>query len=251
MSILKTLPLAFEGNLHEVNLINFSIDPSELEGLVPPEVPVRLFDGRAMISLVNVQLEEMKPTFLPSFLSFNYRHVGFRLLVDDEQFTDQASRGIYFIRSFSNRTDIVAAGRQLSNYNLETAEISYKDQALSLKKGQQFLSYKLLPYAPREKREALREVTKKIDRAYAPGRGGLWMTKVLRISWPIEEVACSQFSTNFFKTARFEAAFRIRNDIRYHWCSPKLVKVKSMSTVGSVPKGAEPETKPFGLAGVS
>ncbi len=63
MQLLKKLPIRYTGELHEVKLINFSVDKSEVESLVPWNLVVRDFGGRAMISMVDVDLRHMHPTF--------------------------------------------------------------------------------------------------------------------------------------------------------------------------------------------
>ena len=83
MSFLKKLPISFTGELHHIQLVNFSVEREEIETQIPEEIKVRLINGRAMISMVNVELKRMHPVFLSAAIKFNYRHVAFRLLVDD------------------------------------------------------------------------------------------------------------------------------------------------------------------------
>jgi len=112
MQLLKKLPIRYTGELHAVKLINFSVEKSEVESLVPWNLVVRDFGGRAMISMVDVDLRHMHPTFLPEKMHFNYRHVGFRLLLEDSQRnSDERNKGIFFLKSFTDQPLVVKGGQ--------------------------------------------------------------------------------------------------------------------------------------------
>ncbi len=224
MYTLKTLPISYEGDLHNVKLINFTVDPDEIRSQVPEQLPLRLFDGKAMISMVNVELKNMKPTFMPSFAHFNYRHVGFRLLIDDRQFTGAESKGIFFLRSFTDRSGIAVAGKHLTNYRLEKGNIACTGLDFLMEKGDKYLRYRLKDQGDERQPNGLKDRIRKLDRAFAVDHTGVWMTRVLRISWPIEAVKCAEFETNFFESANYVGAFRIRDVIRYNWLSPRQIE---------------------------
>jgi hypothetical protein len=77
MSLLKRLPIRYTGCLHGVQLVNFTVERREVEPLVPWKLRIRdVGEGRALISLVNVELRGMHPHFLPEALHFGYRHVA-------------------------------------------------------------------------------------------------------------------------------------------------------------------------------
>lgn len=59
----------------------------EIIGKVPTDIKIRDFDGRAMISIVDVKLKNMRPVVMP-LCHFEYRHMAFRLLVDDSEHND-------------------------------------------------------------------------------------------------------------------------------------------------------------------
>jgi hypothetical protein len=224
MNILKKLPVSFLGELHGVQLINFSVEREEIEPFVPWKIKIRDFGGRAMISMVNVYLKNMHPTFVPQSLHFDYRHIGFRLLVDDSQWNGGKHKGIFFIRSFTDNTLIAQGGQLITDYNLEKAQIICTEQLLTLKKNKQFLTYALDDQKPAAANKDLQHTIGAIDRAYSYLDGQIRMTKILREKWPIEWVNCFHFQTNFFETARFEGAFQVNETIYYQWEPPKSVR---------------------------
>lgn len=218
MKLLKQLPITYKGELHNVKLINFSVDLEEVIPLVPEGIKVRDFDGKAIISMVNVKLRHMRPTGLPKGLSFDYQHVAFRLLVEDGPLNDGENKGIFFLKSFTDKPMIVWGGNLMTNYRLTHAKITEK-AAFRLEQGEHFVRYRLTD-KPTPEDEVLKSMIGAIDRAYAIEEGRLMKTAIQRETWPIQWVHCTDFETSFFKSARLLGAFEVREVIHYHWLPP-------------------------------
>ncbi len=223
MNLLKKLPIRYIGELHDVKLVNFSVEKKEVESLVPWHLVVRDFNGRAMISMVNVALEHLHPSFVPESLHFNYRHIGFRLLLEDS-FRNMGgqNKGLFFLKSFTDQPLIAKGGQWMTDYNLELADIIATDNMLALKQDGRFLHY-VLDEQPPKPSDQLKSVIGTLDRAYSVMSGQVRMVQIQREKWPIEEVNCAYFNTNFFETARLEGAFRVRETIHYEWVPPQAV----------------------------
>lgn len=217
MNFLKQLPIKYIGELHNVKLINFSVEFSELRELVPSGIKIRNVNGRALISMVDVMLKNMHPSFVPKQLHFDYRHIAFRLLVDDSEYNNGESKGIYFLRSFTDKPLIVQGGNWLTNYKLETAELITFENMLELKQGENYLNYAFKDKPPALKNESLKQNIAALDRAYSMNGNDLQFVKIVREKWPIEWIDCYHFQTNFFKTAQLEGAFKVNEVINYQW----------------------------------
>lgn len=221
MDFLKRLPITFLGDLNDVRLINFSVDISEITNL-PEGIKVRNFDGRALISMVDVKLHHMHPSFVPSALHFSYRHLAFRLLVDDSEYNNGACKGIYFIKGFSNSPIIVAGSRWLTDYNLSVAKISEKNNEVTVTQNDNFIHYKINEgVIDRNEISELQKTVGAIDRAYSKTGERIRLTLIQREKWPIQPIECTEFSTSYFKTARLEGAFRVFETIHYQWLPAK------------------------------
>lgn len=221
MDLLKRIPLHFKGELLDVRLINFTVDIDEVTPLVPEYIKVRTFNGRAMISMVDVKLRNMRSTVLP-FLPFNYRHVAFRLLVDDSHYNSGESKGIYFIRGFTPSLLLVAGSTLLTDYKLSVATIDDNDSRVTIAQDEKYVQYNLTEGTPPDD-EQLKNTIGAIDRAYAVLGNRVRVTQIQREKWPIKTVNCTDFATNFFQTARFTGAFRVFETIYYDWLPPKFV----------------------------
>jgi uncharacterized protein YqjF (DUF2071 family) len=222
MNLLKRIPIHYKGELHDVRLINFSVSMDELNGKVPANIKVRDFGGRAMISMVDVKLKNMHPVSLPPFLNFNYRHIAFRLLVDDSEYNNGANKGIFFFRSFTDKPLIVTGGKLFTDYNLEQAHIEEHQNEVLLRQGQDHVKY-CLDETPATVSDALRQTVGALDRAYSILGDAIRVTEIQREKWPIEPVSCTGFENTFFKTAKFEGAFRVHETIYYDWLPPKAI----------------------------
>jgi hypothetical protein len=223
MNFLKRLPIKYTGELHDVRLINFSVAPEELKAYLPANIRPRLFDGRALISMVDVQLKNMHPDFMPSFFKFNYRHIAFRLLIDDSSFTEDKNKGIFFMHAFTDQSLIAFAGAIFTNYRLKSSNISDRDGKLFLKQGGKYITYTIDDQPATLTPPWVKENVQRVDRAYALSGDKIQYVQIQREKWPVEWVNCTAFKTDFFKTATLEGAFRVNEVIYYQWLPPQTI----------------------------
>ena len=215
--------MVFKGELHNVKLINFSVDIEEVQDLIPKGLEVFQENGKAIISMVDVQLKKMSPSWMP-LLKFGYRHVAFRLLLNDKSMSGEVEpKGIFFLKSFSEHIPLNWAGNLIGNYNLTFAKIKECLDAVSLSSKNKFINYALDPYEQIETNTSLFDKIKRIDRAYAKEKANVYVTQIVRKEWPIEPIKCYHFATNFFKTATLLGAFQVKNPILYKWEEARLI----------------------------
>ncbi len=215
MSFLKRIPVIYSGELHKVKLINFSVDLDEVLPMVPQQIKVRNFDGKAIISMVNVNLKHMTIKAFPDLFSLDYQHVAFRLLVDDSEWSKGKAKGIYFLKSFTNKPFVVWSGNLLSHYKLSKAKI-HDVHGFDLWQSDKYIRYHLSRKRCKSD-EKLKTTIQCIDRAYAVDNDKLVCTRIQREKWPIEPVSCVGFETNFFDSAKLLGAFSVNEVIHYQW----------------------------------
>jgi hypothetical protein len=224
MNLLKKIPITYLGELHEIKIINFSVEKREAESYIPWKINIREFEGRAMVSMVNVYLRHMHPSFVHESLHLNYRHISFRLLVEDRKWNHGINKGVYIIQSFTDRALIAQGGQLFTDFRLEKADIVCTDQLLALKKDEKFLTYALDDHIPALTNKNLHQTISALDRAYSELDGQIRMTKIRQEKWPIVPVNCYHFRTNFFETARLEGAFQVNEPIQYQWEPPQNMR---------------------------
>lgn len=218
MSLLKQLPITYTGELHEIRLINFYVDPQEVRDRVPHPLQLRLVEGKAMISMINVCLRNMRASFFPPGINFNYFHAGFRLLIDDGELNNGVAKGVYFLESFTNKPTMRLGGNLFTNYRFSPAKINALSNMLELRSGDKYLNWAIDPHHTGSlANDKLRETIATIDRAYTVRNGVPEMVRILRERWPIRAAEGYLFETNFFETAAFAGAFVVDNKIDYTW----------------------------------
>lgn len=223
MITLKQLPLAFKGILHDIRLVCFSVDPNEVTPHLPYPFKPKLINGRAMISMVDVQLKEMHLKNMPSYPNFTYRHLGFRLLLDDSHLNqDQKTHGIFFIKSFTDSPLFASGGNLIGDFNLEVAIVKDDGKTMLIDSGSKYVKYsytedRVLPD------ESIYPEVARLDKAYSRMGDKLRVLQISRDQWPIEQVKCTGFETNHFKTAKLEAMYRVFEPIDYIWTRPQLI----------------------------
>ncbi len=224
MEFLKRIPIAYKGQLNDVKLINFTVSIDEVKKFVPQGIRIRSFENNlAMISMVNVKLTRMRPSFLPGEFSFAYQHIAFRLLVEDSSLNNGFNKGIFFLKSFTNKNLIAIGGNIFTNYRLTPATIVENGNQFSLEQGSQYIRYCQNPETHSGVNPELKEIIGSLDRAYSVLNNRLNVTIIQREKWPIEWIECNDFNTNFFETAKFQGAFRVKEMIPYTWLPPKSV----------------------------
>jgi uncharacterized protein YqjF (DUF2071 family) len=222
MNVLKRIPIHYKGELHDVRLINLTVEVDEIKGEVPAHIKPRDFNGRAMISMVDVKLKNMRPSIMP-LLKFNYRHIAFRLLVDDAAYTSGDNKGIFFFKSFTDKPLIVVGGKLLTDYNLERARVEDENGTVRLTQGSHQVKY-CVNERNSDVNHELKKTIGALDRAYSVLGDTIRVTQIQREKWPIEAVGCSGFENTFFTTAKFEGAFRVFETIYYDWLPPKVLR---------------------------
>lgn len=211
--------MKFTGELHDVRLINFSVKLDEVLPLVPKQLKILTDKGRAIVSLVDVKLKNMAIKGLP-IIKFGYRHLAFRLLLEDHPLEP---KGVYFLKSFSDKPFFNFIGNLISNYNLSKGSIKEYFDAVSLKQDNQYIHYALDPYSKIDSNMELYQKIKRIDRAYATEKEETYVIRITRKKWPIEPIKCYHFATNYFKTAKLLGAFKVNEVIHYTWNESKKV----------------------------
>ena len=221
--------MKFKGELRDIKLINFSVKLEEVLPLVPKSFRILQENGRAIISMVDVKLKSMYPSIFPLF-KFGYRYVAFRLLLDDTEISGiNKPKGVYFLKKFSNRPFLNFFGNLILNQKSTYAHIMEYFDAFSLKQGSKHIEYALDPYSKCNNEPFLHQKIHRIDRVYEANENGILVSKIFKENyWPIEPVKCYYFATNFFKTARFLGAFKVKDNLDYSWNSPVLVSKKQL-----------------------
>lgn len=215
--------MEYKGEFHDIHLINFSVDPEEIKDQVPHPLQMRLINGRAMISMMDVQIRNFHPAMVPGILTLNYQHVALRLLIEDSAYNwEGVSKGAYTLRSFSEKP-----GRSFltPHYNVEGARFINVARGLDVKAGDNLVSFILYgPDPDPNSHQELAQITRDLDRDYhADAYGAVKRVKTVRDDWNMQPMLAHNFICSYFKTAQLEAVFNVPSRTPFRFLNEEMV----------------------------
>lgn len=221
MQFLKNLPIGYTAHLKDIRLINFTVNAKEL-ALYLPKLPLVEIEGEPVVSVLDVQLGRLRPSFLLKTFHFAYRHIAFRVLVRDDQLNDdKINRGIFYLSSFTNSQFIAKCGKLFTNFNFRYAQLNDDGNKFCLNYKQKYLNYTLDFESPVKDEIDLKESLMQIDRTYSLNSDRLNIIRIKRNDLPLQPVLCRNFETNFFEIKKFLGAYFVKEELEYEWLPPQ------------------------------
>ena len=124
LSILKNHPFAVEAFFETSLVLTFAIEKSQVQHLIPPCLELDTHNDQwAFIAVAMVQAKDLRPKGFPRFLGNDFFLAGYRLFV---KFTNNAGkrlRGLYILRSETNKRKMQLLGNIFTTYNYTTTDI--------------------------------------------------------------------------------------------------------------------------------
>jgi len=96
--------------------------PSILQRHLPSGLTPDLHNGKAFVSIVVSDLENMRPSFFPKIFGFDYTQIVYRAIVR----APNGERGVYFIRSDANSVLMSLSGTLFSNFHFNLADVLWQ-----------------------------------------------------------------------------------------------------------------------------
>lgn len=83
-------------------LINFLVDPRVISPLLPSVFRPKLVEGKAVIGICLIRLEQIRPNFLPRLFGTSSENVAHRIAVQWREDSGEYQDGVYIFRRDSN-----------------------------------------------------------------------------------------------------------------------------------------------------
>ncbi len=112
-------PFPMETVFQNCYLVNFAMEPSLLQRLLPHPIQPDVRNGEAFLSVVVSELADMRPTFIPKGFGFNFNQIVYRAIV-----TCNNERGVHFLRSDANNRFMCLTGNLFSFFHFNYARIN-------------------------------------------------------------------------------------------------------------------------------
>ncbi len=133
-SFLKNHPFAVDAFFESSLVFTFAIPKEQLQHLIPECLSLDTFDDKwAFIAVAMVQTKSLRPKGFPKILGNDFFLIGYRLFV---RFTNQAGknlRGLYILKSETDKKKMEFFGNIFTHYNYTTTDIHQISQNGTLK----------------------------------------------------------------------------------------------------------------------
>lgn len=125
MNFLKNHPFAVEAHFENSLVLTFAVPKEQLQGLIPECLELDTFQDKwAFVAIAMVQTTGLRPKGFPTFLGNDFFLIGYRIFV---RFTNSAGkrlRGLYILKSETDKKKMAFLGAIFTRYNYTTTDIA-------------------------------------------------------------------------------------------------------------------------------
>jgi hypothetical protein len=128
-SFLKDHPFAVEAFFESSLVFTFAAPKEQIQHMIPECLELDTFDGKwAFIAVAMVQTKSLRPKGFPKLLGNDFFLIGYRVFV---RFTNHAGknlRGLYILKSETDKKKMEFFGNIFTHYNYTTTDIRQNRQ---------------------------------------------------------------------------------------------------------------------------
>jgi hypothetical protein len=129
MNFLKNHPFPVEAFFESSVVLTFAAPKAQVQPLIPECLELDVFDERwAFIAVAMVQTKGLRPKGFPKALGNDFFLIGYRVFV---RFTDQRGkrlRGLYILKSETDKKKMELFGNIFTHYNYSTTDIGLRSE---------------------------------------------------------------------------------------------------------------------------
>lgn len=124
-SFLKNHPFAVEAFFESSLVLTFAVSKEQLQNFIPECLELDTFaDEWAFIAVAMVQTSSLRPKGLPKFLGNDFFLIGYRIFVRYTNNAEKRVRGLYIIKSETDKRKMTFFGNIFTHYGYTTTDVS-------------------------------------------------------------------------------------------------------------------------------
>ena len=128
-SFLKNHPFAVEAFFESSLVLTFAIPKEQLQKLIPECLELDTFNDKwAFIAVAMVQTKELRPKGFPKILGNDFFLIGYRVFVRYTNNAGKNLRGLYILKSETDKKKMEFLGNIFTHYNYTTTDITQTNQ---------------------------------------------------------------------------------------------------------------------------
>lgn len=125
MNFLKNHPFAVETFFKSSIVLTFAVPKDQVKNLIPECLDLDTYQEKwAFIAVAIVQTKNLRPKGFPKFLGNDFILIGFRIFVRYTNNEGKRLRGLYIIKSETNKKKMRVLGNIFTHYNYTSTDIT-------------------------------------------------------------------------------------------------------------------------------
>src|ERR1700722_12302985 len=127
-SFLKNHPFAVDAFFESSLVFTFAIPKEQLQHLIPPCLNLDTFDDKwAFIAVAMVETKSLRPKGFPKIFGNNFFLIGYRIFVRYANQDGRSLRGLYILKSETDKKKMEFLGNIFTHYAYTTTDIKQID----------------------------------------------------------------------------------------------------------------------------
>ncbi len=127
-SFLKNHPFAVEAFFESSLVLTFAVPKEQLEALIPECLQLDTFNDKwAFIAIAMVQTKGLRPKGFPRIMGNDFFLIGYRVFVRYKNKTGKNLRGLYILKSETDKKKMEFMGNIFTHYNYSTTDITQNE----------------------------------------------------------------------------------------------------------------------------
>lgn len=133
-SFLKNHPFAVEAHFDSSIVLTFAVPKEEIQALLPPCLQLDTFQDKwAFVAVAMVQTKKLRPKGFPKIMGNDFFLIGYRVFVRYTTTSGKSLRGLYILKSETDKKKMEFLGNIFTHYNYTTTDITLTKSASSTK----------------------------------------------------------------------------------------------------------------------
>src|SRR5690349_2830213 len=127
LDFLKDHPFAVESFFETSLVLTYAVPREELQALIPDCLSLDTFeDTWAFLAVAMVKTKHLRPKGFPRFMGNDFILTGYRIFVRYNTSAGKRLRGLYIIRSETDKAKMAFAGNIFTHYNYRTTDVDFQ-----------------------------------------------------------------------------------------------------------------------------
>jgi len=125
LSFLKNHPFAVEAHFESSTVLTFAVPKEQLQNLIPECLELDTFQDKwAFVAVAMVQTKGLRPKGFPKFMGNDFFLIGYRVFVRYTNKKGKRLRGLYILKSETDKKKMEFMGNIFTHYNYTTTDIN-------------------------------------------------------------------------------------------------------------------------------